>query len=77
MVSCLKDRIICDQVIYSLVVQTVKSLSTMWETKVRSLGWGDPLEKEMAIHSGILAWKNPMDGGAWQVTVHVVTKSQT
>ena len=59
MVSCLKDRIICDQVIYSLVVQTVKSLSTMWETKVRSLGWGDPLEKEMAIHSSILAWKIP------------------
>ena len=35
----------------SLVAQTVKRLSTMWETRVRSLGWEDPLEKEMAIHS--------------------------
>ena len=33
--------------------------------KVGDLGWGDPLEKEMATHSSILAWKNPMDGGAW------------
>ena len=37
----------------------------------------DPLEKEMATHSNILAWKDPMDGGAWQATVHWVTKSQT
>ena len=29
------------------------------------LGWEDPLKKEMAIHSSTLAWKNPMDGGAW------------
>ena len=35
----------------SLVAQTVKRLSTMQETRVRSLGWEDPLEKEMAIHS--------------------------
>ena len=35
----------------SLMAQTVKRLSTMWETRVRSLGWEDPLEKEMAIHS--------------------------
>ena len=33
--------------------------------KVGDLGWGDTLEKEMATHSSILAWKNPMDGGAW------------
>ena len=39
-----------------LVAQTVKRLSTMWETQVRSLGWEDPLEKEMAAHSSILAW---------------------
>ena len=37
----------------------VKRLSTMWETQVRSLGWEDPLEKEMAIHSSTLAWKIP------------------
>ena len=43
----------------SLVAQTVKHLSTMWETRVRSLGWEDPLEKEMAIHSSTIAWKIP------------------
>ena len=43
----------------SLVAQTVKCLSTMWETWVRSLGWKDPLEQEMATHSSILAWKIP------------------
>ena len=41
----------------SLVAQTVKHLSTMWETQVQSLGREDPLEKEMATHSSILAWK--------------------
>ena len=43
----------------SLVAQTVKYLSTMRETQVRSLGWEDPLEKEMAIHSSTIAWKIP------------------
>ena len=43
----------------SLVAQTVKCLSTMRETQVRSLGWEDPLEKEMAIHSSTIAWKIP------------------
>ena len=43
----------------SLVAQTVKRLPTMQETRVRSLGWEDPLEKEMATHSSILAWKIP------------------
>ena len=41
----------------ALIVQTVKNLSAMQETRVRSLGWEDPLEKEMAAHSSILAWK--------------------
>ena len=41
----------------SLVAQTIKRLSAMQETQVRSLGWEDPLEKEMAAHSSILAWK--------------------
>ena len=40
-------------------VQTVKHLSTVWETQVRALGWEDPLEKEMAIHSSTVAWKIP------------------
>ena len=43
----------------SLEAQTVKHLSAMLETRVRSLGWDDPLEKEMATHSSILAWKTP------------------
>ena len=43
----------------SLVAQTVKRLSMMRETRVRSLGWEDPLEKEMAIHSSTIAWKIP------------------
>ena len=42
-----------------MVAQTVKRLPTMWETQVRSLGWEDPLEKEMAPHSSTLAWKIP------------------
>ena len=43
----------------SLVVQMVKRLPTMWDTLVQSLGLEDPLEKEMATHSSILAWKIP------------------
>ena len=43
----------------SLVAQMVKRLLTMRETRVQSLGWEDLLEKEMATHSSILAWKIP------------------
>ena len=43
----------------SLVAQTVKRLSAMQEIRVRSLGWEGPLEKEMATHFNILAWKIP------------------
>ena len=49
----------------SLVPQMVKRLPIMRETWARSLDQEDPLEKEMATHSSTLAWKNPMDGGAW------------
>ena len=42
-----------------LVVQSVKNLPAVWETWVQSLGWEDPLEKEMATHSSTLAWKIP------------------
>ena len=41
------------------MAQTVKSLPAMWETRVQSLGPEDPLEKEMATHSSILAWRIP------------------
>ena len=44
---------------FSLVAQLVKSLPAVRETRVLSLGWEDPLEKEMAIHSSILAWRIP------------------
>ena len=43
----------------SLVVQSIKCLPAKQETQVRSLGWEDPLEEEMAIHSSILAWRIP------------------
>ena len=43
----------------SLVAQSVKSLPAMQETRVRFLGQEDPLEKEMATHSSILAWRAP------------------
>ena len=46
-------------IVTSLVAQTVKSLLTMRETRVRSLGLEDTLEKEVATHSSILAWKIP------------------
>ena len=59
------------------MAQTVKSLPTMWETRVQSLGQEDPLEKKMAPHSSTLAWKNPMDRGGWWATVHGVAKGQT
>ena len=49
----------------------------MWETWVQSLGWEDPLEEGMATHSSILAWKIPMDRGAWRATVHRIAKSWT
>ena len=45
--------------ISSLVAQSVKSLTAMQETWVQFLGWEDPLEKEMATHSSILAWRIP------------------
>jgi len=57
-------------ILASLVAQPVKNLPAVQETWVQPLGWEDSLEKEMATHSSILAWKNPMGGGAWRATVH-------
>ena len=59
----------------SLVAQTVKEKkhpSAMQETWVRFLDWEDPLEEGMATHSSILAWRIPVNRGAWRVTVHSV-----
>ena len=48
----------------SLVAQTVKNPHAMQDTWVQSLGWEDPLEEVMAIHSSILVWRIAMDRGA-------------
>jgi len=53
----------------------VRNLPAMRETWVQSLGQEDTLEEGMTTHSTILAWRIPMDRGAWQATVHGVTKS--
>ena len=58
------------------MAQTVKNLPAMQETQVQSLGWEDPLQKGMATHSSIHAWRIP-DSEAWLATVHRVAKSQT
>ena len=47
------------------------------ELQVETLGREDPLEEEMTTHSRMLAWRTPMDRGAWQATVHGVAKSWT
>ena len=59
------------------LAQLVKNPPAMQETLVLFLGWEDPLEEGMATHSTILAWRSPMDRGAWWAAVHGVTKSQT
>ena len=55
----------------------VKNLPAMWETWVQSLGWENPLAEGMATHSSILAWRIPMDRGAWWMMVHGVTELDT
>ena len=61
----------------SLVAQMVKNPPAMQESRVRTLGWEDPLEERMATHSSIHPWRIPMDRGAWWATGHGVAKSQT
>ena len=61
----------------SLVAQTVKNLPTMRETQVPSLGREDPLEKVMATHSTILAWRIPWTEESGGLQSHGVAKSQT
>ena len=62
----------------SLVAQMVKNLPAVWKTQVWCLGWEDPLEKGMATHSRILAWRIPWteEPGGLQ-SLHGVTKNQT
>ena len=61
--SCVPSQLYLGQtmveVMKIMVAQMVKHLSTMRETRVRVLGWEDPLEKEMAIHSSTIVWKSP------------------
>ena len=58
----------------SLVTQWVKNLPVMQEIWVWFLGQEDPLEKEMAAHSSILAWRIPVDRRTWLATIHGVTR---
>ena len=59
------------------MAQMVKKQPAIQETWVRFLGWEDPLEEGLATHSSILAWRIPMDRGAWRAPVYGVTESQT
>ena len=69
----------CSTIIYgaSLVAQMVKNPPAMQETWVRSLGWEDPLEEDMATHSSILAWRNPWTeepGRLWSIGLQRVRR---
>ena len=59
------------------VVKNPPAMQEPQKTWIRSLGLEDPLEEGMATHSSILAWRIPMDRGAWGITVHGVAESQT
>ena len=59
----------------SLVAQTIRNLLAMWKTWVQILGQEDPLEKGMATHSSILAWRIPWtEEPQWPTVVHGVTE---
>ena len=61
----------------SLVPQMVKNLPAMLDTWVGSLGWEEPLEKDMATLSSFLAWRISMDRGAPRATVHGIAELST
>ena len=67
----------CIYIWASLMVQMLKNLLAMQETWVRFLALKYPLEEKMANRSSILAWRIPVDRGAWQATIHRVAKSHT
>ena len=60
-----------------LVAQMVENQSAMQETWVWSLGWKDPLKEGMATHSSILAWRIPLDRGAWRAIQSTVEQLST
>ena len=60
-----------------LVAQLVKNPPAVWEIWVLSLGWKDPLEEGITTHSSTLAWRIPIDRGAWRAAVHGGSKSHT
>ena len=66
-------EILVKAVINTRLQLSVRKLPAMQETRVQSLGWGDPLERETATHSSILAWRS-LDRRAWQATVHGVAR---
>ena len=59
------------------MAHTAKNLWAVWETWVQSLGWEDPLEKGMATHSSILAWRIPRTEEPGGLQAHGVAKSRT
>ena len=59
------------------MAQMVKNPPAIQETWVRFLGWDDPLEEGVATHSSILAWRIPVERGAWQAIVYGIAKSWT
>ena len=59
------------------MAQMVKNLPAVQETWVRFLGWEDPLDEGKETNTNSLAWRIPMNRGAWQATVHGVAKSWT
>ena len=61
----------------SLLAHMVRHPPAMRKTWVQSLGWDDPLEEGIATHSSVLAWRIPLDRGAWWATFHDVEESQT
>ena len=60
----------------SSVIKNLPARQETQETRVRSLGWEDPLEEEMATHFRILGWRIPWTRGARWATVHGVAKTQ-
>ena len=58
------------------MAQLVKNLPAMQKTWVLSLGWEDPLEKGMATHFNILAWRIPWTDRAWRATVHGILQGR-
>ena len=71
----LKLKEIFTSIVLTLMAQTVKNLPAVQEIWVQSLGWEDPLEKQVATHSSYSCLENAMDRGAWWATVHGVAKS--